>query len=238
MALWHLAKHISDVSLGTELLPAAGRPKAVTVIGIDAGKAGVPQFAKHGATKVNSLWGDLFFRLGDEKALKSLGKADDPESSPNEDQIQSVFPKGPVLILLDELVIYMARLSDRGQGNLLGFLNSLVSVVTKRPQTVLVLTDPARQAAYASESASLAASLESAAVKLNEMQSRKVSDFDPIGSESAQIIVRRLFEKVDPTAAQTASASYHSLYQRLAQEHKDPESPPCTDPGSTLMITR
>ena len=223
MALWHLAKNISDISLGTELLPAAGRPKTVTVVGIDAGKAGVPQFAKHGATKVNSLWGELFYQLGDEKALKSLGKADDPEASPSEDQTASIFPKGPVLILLDELVIYMARLSDRGQGNLLGFLNSLVSVVSKRPQTVLVLTDPARQAAYASESASLAASLESAAVKLNEMQSRKVSDFDPIGSESAQIIVRRLFEKVDPTAAQSASASYHSLYQRLAQEMKDPE---------------
>ena len=223
MALWHLAENISDVSLGTELLPGAGRPKTVTVIGIDAGKAGVPQFAKHGATKVNSLWGDLFYCLGGEKALKELGKADDPEASPSDGQIQLIFPKGPVLILLDELVIYMARLSDRGQGNLLGFLNSLVSVVSKRPQTVLVLTDPAKQAAYSSESASLAASLESAAVKLNEIQSRKVSDFDPIGSEAAQIIVRRLFEKVDAAAAQTASASYHSLYQRLAQEHKDPE---------------
>src|ERR1019366_8973851 len=122
-----------------------------------------------------------------------------------------------------ELVIYMARLSDRGQGNLLGFVNSLVSVVGKRPQTVLVLTDPARQAAYANESASLAASLESAAVKLNEIESRTVPNFDPIGNESAQIIVRRLFEKVDGTAAQAASASYHSLYQRIAQEHNDPE---------------
>jgi len=223
MALWHLAQHISDASMGTELLPAAGRPKAVTVIGIDAGKAGVPQFAKYGATKVNSLWGDLFHRLGGEKALKTLGKADDPEASPSDGQIELVFPKGPVLILLDELVIYMARLSDRGKGNLLGFMNSLVSIVNKRPQTVLVLTDPARQAAYASESASLAASIESATVKLNEVQSRKVSDFDPIGNESAQIIVRRLFEKVDATAAQAASASYHSLYQRLAQEQKDPE---------------
>ncbi|MCW5977270.1 MAG: DUF499 domain-containing protein [Bryobacteraceae bacterium] len=205
------------------MLPAAGRPKSVIVVGIDAGKAGVPQFGKHGAIKVHSLWGELFFRLGDEKALKALGKADDPEASPSEDQIASVFPKGPVLVLLDELVIYMARLSDRGQGNLLGFLNSLVAVVSKRPQTVLVLTDPARQAAYASESASLAVSLESTAVKLNEMQSRKVSDFDPIGSESAQIIVRRLFEKVDPVAAQSASASYHSLYRRVGQEMKDPE---------------
>jgi hypothetical protein len=223
MALWHLSQNISNVSLGTELLPAAGRPKTVTVIGIDAGKAGVPQFSKHGTATVHSLWGDLFFRLGGEKALKSLGKADDPEASPSEGQIQAIFPKGPVLILLDELVIYMARLSDRGQGNLLGFLSSLISVVGKRPQTVLVLTDPARQAAYANESASLAASLESAAMKLNEIESRTVPNFDPIGNESAQIIVRRLFEKVDGTAAQAASASYHSLYQRLAQENKDPE---------------
>ena|ERR1019366_2208816 len=53
MALWHLAQNISNVSLGTELLPAAGRPKTVKVIGIDAGKAGVPQFAKHGSTTVH-----------------------------------------------------------------------------------------------------------------------------------------------------------------------------------------
>lgn len=236
MALWHLAQNISNVSMGTELLPAAGRPKAVTVIGIDAGKAGVPQFASHGARKVHSLWGELFFCVGGETALKFLGKADDPELSPSDDQIKSVFPKGPVLLLLDELVIYMARLSDRGQGNLLGFLNSLVSIVNKRPQTILVVTDPARQAAYAKESASLAASLESVGVKLNEVESRKASDYDPIGAESAQIIVRRLFERVDPTAAQAASASYHSLYHRLAQEHKDPEIQTASTQGYAKRI--
>ena len=37
MALWHLANHIEDVSMWTDLLPAAGRPKAVTVA---AGRAG------------------------------------------------------------------------------------------------------------------------------------------------------------------------------------------------------
>jgi len=115
MALWHLARNIDDVMMGTELLPAAGRPKGVTVAAIDAGKAGVPLFASHGKVKVNSLWGDLFFRLGDEKALKTLGKADDPDASPSEGQIAAAFPKGPVLVLLDELVIYMAKLSARGQ---------------------------------------------------------------------------------------------------------------------------
>jgi hypothetical protein len=223
MALWHLAQNISDLSMGTELLPAAGRPKTVKVVGVDASKGGVPQFAQHGATKVNSLWGEFFFHLGGEAGLKALGEADHPEASPNEGQIQSVFPKGPVLILLDELVVYMARLSERGQGNLLGFVNSLLSVVAKRPQTVLVLTDPAGQAAYAAQATSLAQAVEASALKLSEVEGRKVSNFDPIGSESAQIIVRRLFEKVDVTEAQKASASFHSLYQRLAQDHKEPE---------------
>lgn len=223
MALWHLGQNIGDLSMGTELLPAAGRPKVVTVVGIDASKAGVPQFGQHGSVKVNSLWGELFFRLGGESALKSLGKADHPEASPSEQQILAAFPKGAVLILLDELVVYMARLTELGQGNLLGFVNSLLSVVAKRPQTVLVLTDPGQQAAYVGQATNLAQTVEAAALKLNEVESRKVSDFDPIGSESAQIIVRRLFQNINTTEAQKASASYHSLYQRLAQDHKDPE---------------
>jgi len=114
MALWHLANNIADVSLGTDLLPAAGRPKQVKVVAVDAGKAGVPEFISHGKTKVHSLWGEVFYWLGGDAALKALGKADDPEASPNEGQIEKAFPKGPVLILLDELVIYMAKVSERG----------------------------------------------------------------------------------------------------------------------------
>ena len=227
MALWHLANNIADVSLGTDLLPAAGRPTQVKVVAVDAGKAGVPEFISHGKTKVHSLWGEVFYWLGGDAALKALGKADDPEASPNEGQIEKAFPKGPVLILLDELVIYMAKLSERGQGNLLGFLNALASVVSRRPQTVLIVTDPAGQVAYATQSAALARQLQAAALarqlqaaaqSLNDIFDRKVSDFDPIGKESAQVITRRLFEYIDPAGAQAASAAYHSLYERVLQE--------------------
>ena len=217
MAMWHLANNVADVSAGTELLPGAGRPDTVKAVAVDAGKAGVPEFLSHGRTKVQSLWGELFFQLGGAQALQSLGKADHPEASPNEKQIEKVFPKGPVLILLDELVIYMAKLSDRGQGNILGFLNSLMSVVNQRPQTVLVVTDPAGQVAYAPQAAQVARAMQPAH-KLDDMFDRKVSDFDPIGDESAQVITRRLFETIDKTASQSASATYHSLYERVLQE--------------------
>jgi hypothetical protein len=221
MALWHLARNITDLALGAELLPAAGRPKKVTVPAVDASKAGLPVFSTHDEVEIHSLWGELFYQLGGRKALTALGKADDAEASPSEKQIEAIFPAGPVLILLDELVIYMARLSERGQGNLLGFLNSLAAVVYKRPQTILVVTDPAGQAAYDKMAAKLADALPAAAARLDDMFNRELSDFDPIGGETARVIVRRLFEDVDSTAAQKASQIYFDLYERVLRDSPD-----------------
>jgi hypothetical protein len=218
MALWHLAENIGNASLGSELLPAAGRPKKLTTVAVDLSKPGVPVFARHGKTEVRSLWGEVFFRLGGEKALKDLGKADDPENSPSEAQIEAAMPDGPVLILLDELVIYMAKLSDRAQGNLLGFINSLTAITAKRPRTVIVVTDPGNQAAFAAQSAQLNQALLSAATKIEDMLGRRASDVDPIGIEAAKVIVRRLFESVDASAADAASATYFAMYQRVAGE--------------------
>lgn len=231
MALWHLARHVNDLSLGTEILPAAARPKKITTVAVDASKAGLPVFQRHEKEKVQtkSLWGEIAFGLGKEKAWKSLRDADDAERQPDEGLLESLFPSGPVLLLLDELVVYMATLSERGQGNLLAFLNKLAAVVGKRPQTVLVVTDPADQRAYAKEASKLGDSLTAAAVKLDDMFGRKMTDFDPIGDESARVIVRRLFEKVDSTAAEAASAAYHSLFERVARE--SPGSVPASAAG-------
>jgi hypothetical protein len=46
MALWHLANNIANPSMGTDLVPPAGRPAKVRVIGIDAEGAGYPVFAR------------------------------------------------------------------------------------------------------------------------------------------------------------------------------------------------
>ncbi len=184
MALWHLARHIDDPAMGAELLPAAGRPKKVTVVAVDCSKAGQPVFTRRGRHEIRSLWGALAYELGNEKAWRSLGDTDHPERQPDEALLQHLFPDGPVLILLDEIVIYMATLSERGQGNLLAFLNKLSAVVGKRLQTVLVVTDPAGQRAYAKEAAKLGDSMSAAALKLDDMFGRRMADFDPIGDEA------------------------------------------------------
>jgi len=223
MTLWHLGRSVSDAALGSEILPPDLRPSKVTTIALDCGKAGVPDFNTHAAASTHSLWGELFYQLGEAggtgggaKALAALGAADAPEASPNAKQLDAVLPEGPILFLIDELVIYMAKLSERGQGNLLGFLNLLSSVVSNRPETVLVVTDPGQQAVYAQQSQRIAQQLEDCARDLEEIFGRKMSSIDPIGDESAKVIVRRLFGKVEPEAARKTAQNYSDLFKRVS----------------------
>ena len=120
--------------------------------------------------------------------------------------------------MLDELVIYLSGLDDQGRKNTLSVINKLVAIASRRPQTVLVVTDPGAQPSYAGESADLGRVLV-AARALDELLGRRTTDFDPIGSESAKVIARRLFDNVDPGAGAATAAAYHTLYARVAEEH-------------------
>ncbi len=219
MTLWHLAKLDRDAGIGAEILPPAARPDEVTVVGVDASVAGIPNFALNTTPEdetvtTHSLWGQLAFSLAGKEGLLAIGAADSPAAHPNAEEFRRLFPKGPVLILLDELVIYMARLGEVEQNNLLGFINMLAGICTSRPQTALVITDPASQSVYASETERLRA--ETAAQDLGDISGRRATDIDPIGDESAPVIIRRLFKSVDPDAAHEAALSYHRMYERLA----------------------
>ncbi|MBM4431924.1 MAG: DUF499 domain-containing protein, partial [Chloroflexi bacterium] len=223
IALWHLAKNITKATLGTELLPAAGRPERVVVAGIDASKFGSTICASHGRLETHSLWSELAYLLGGESGYARMKHVDNPNNVPNAEMVRDILPDEPVLILLDELVIYMAALNEQGRGALLAFLNLLIAEVGARRQAIIVMTDPAGQAAYQKEAAALAdvVSQIEAARRLDEVLGRKTTDFDPIGKEAARVIIRRLFEWVDSSAAEETSAEYFSAYKRVATEYAD-----------------
>jgi hypothetical protein len=227
IALWHLANNISKTTLGTELLPAAGRPRKVVVAGIDASKG----------FEAKSLWGELALKLGGKPAYAKMKPFDDPTKVPNAATVRAILPDEPVLILMDELVIYMATLNEQGRGALLAFLGMLIAEIGARHQAVLVLTDPAGQTAYHKEAAALAdATAQLAAAKrLDDVIGRKATDFDPIGNESAQVIIRRLFEKVEKNAAEAASAEYYNAYKRVAAEHADALPPEALDYAKRIV---
>lgn len=216
MSLWHLARTIADPAMGTHLLAPAGRPSKVCVIGVDAEGVGYPVFSRHGEQEARSLAAELAFQLGGPSALNALGPTNAVAACPDETTVDGWLPKDtPVLILLDELVLYMDKLTAQEVGNLLGFLRILITVVTGRPQAVLVITDPKDQPSGVEN----AARLMRLARELQEQTGRQATIVEPIGGQSAQVIVHRLFEEIQPDAAAKASADYFALYQRVAEDH-------------------
>ncbi|MCK1542030.1 ATP-binding protein [Bradyrhizobium sp. 179] len=215
MTLWHLAKNISNPTIGTDLLPPAGRPKHVRVVGIDAEGAGYPVFARHGNQEAKSLAAELAFLFGGDSALNAFGSTNSAAASPDSATVEKMLPDEPILILLDELVLYMAKLTQQEVGNVVGFLRTLMTAIVTRKHAVLVITDPKDQPADAENSARLA----QLARMMEQQTGRQATVIEPIGDETAQVIIRRLFESVDAGAAAKASANYHALYQRVAEEH-------------------
>ena len=140
--------------------------------------------------RLRSLAAELFYLLGGASALKAMGAANQAAASPDIDAIKAVFPNEPLLILLDELVLYMDKLTEQELGNFIGFLRALMTVVVSRPETVLVITDPAQQSANVRQTAAL----NQLANVLQEHTGRTATVTEPIGTETAQVIVRRLFE--------------------------------------------
>ena len=216
MSLWHLAKNIADPTMGADLLAPAGRPSEVRVIGVDAEGAGYPIFAHHGDQEARSLAAELAFQLGGASALNGLGPFNAASACPDEATVEGLLPKNtPILILLDELVLHMDKLTEQEVGNLLGFLRILITVVTGRPQTVLVITDPKDQPSGADNTTKLMR----LAREFEQQTGRQATIIEPIGNQTAQVIVHRLFEQVKPDASAKASADYFSLYQRVAGDH-------------------
>jgi hypothetical protein len=92
MALWHLAKNIADPTMGTHLLPPAGRPPKVHVVGVDAEGVGYPVFSRHGDQEAKSLAAELAFQLGGPSALNALGPANAVAACPDEKTVDGWLP--------------------------------------------------------------------------------------------------------------------------------------------------
>lgn len=221
MVLWHLAKASGDPTIGAEVVPVANRPASVAVAAIDLSEAGLPNFATHleadGSTVVtHSLWGELAYQLKGRPGVESLGEAEAADRQPNQDELATLFPDGPVLILLDEAVAYYAQLRETEQKAFLAFLQKLTTLSTNRRQTAFVMSDPASQAVYADATRQLA--LVTAADEIDQITGRKATDIDPIDQESSQVIVRRLFQRVDPAEAAAVAEAYLTRYQALIHD--------------------
>jgi Protein of unknown function (DUF499) len=241
MTLWHLATAPGHPA-AAHFLNGAVVKKDTICVAFDLGKSGVPQFKKYDdGTSVESFHAALFYEIAERalgagagaKIVAELGATAAVGGSPSSAQLKSLFDKignRPLVILIDETVIYLAKLVANQDMHFLGTLNMLLSECGNRPNTSIVITDPAQTSAYEDTTAKLRQAL-------SDILARNVTAFDPLKDQSAQMIVKRLFSNVDRAAALEAAEEYQAFYRRLNTEAPEVEVQPyLSEEGKQTLI--
>ncbi len=173
--------------------------------------------------QTRTLWGALAWSVGGEKAWERVRVHDERRIAPGGELLQDLLKGPPLLLLLDELLLYIEKCqgvsleqSNFGRQNLL-FLQTLTEVIRTLPHHVLVysLQSTSQEAA---QSETLLASLQTLVGRLDVRR-------EPFkGVHFAEILRRHLFskcpsaEEIEPIADAYAEALRQTL---LCADHSE-----------------
>ena len=166
--------------------------------------------------RAHTPWGELAYALAGKVGFERVKKSDARGVAPGADTLRELFGGEPTLILLDELSVYLRKVQQVGaaRDQLTAFLTSLFKAVEGAPRAALVYTlaigkDGLASDAYSVENQFIADRMAEA----ESVSARKATLLNPTEEdEMAQVLRRRLFEKIDSKAAREVVAAYQSLW--------------------------
>ncbi|MTJ49705.1 ATP-binding protein [Dolichospermum sp. UHCC 0259] len=160
-------------------------------------------------------WGELAYRLAGVAGYEKVRQSDIEKVAPGAATIQELFGNEPVLILLDELSIYLRRIKGRPeQEQLTPFLTSLFKAVSSSEKACVVFTlavgkEGKATDAYSQENEYVAEKLDEA----TKVAGRLATLLNPTTEqETVQVLRRRLFANIDEDAAQEMIRTYEQLW--------------------------
>ena len=165
-------------------------------------------------------WGEIAYALAGAAGYERVRRSDEQGVAPGAETLRELFGGEATLILLDELAVYLRKVW-RTQGaaqQLTPFLTSLFKAVEGAPNAALVYTlavgsDGRATDAYSEENQFVADTLAEAM----SVSARKATLLNPTeDAETAPVLLRRLFERVDDGKARVIDA-----YQALWREHRE-----------------
>lgn len=214
-------------------LPAA---ETVNVVGI-SGEV-VPVHRQQGANLVAyTLWAEIAGQLGGQALVDQLGPAVGSWATADKAFLDTLFQGRRVLIMLDELALYAARLAafrPDGPELLAAALMTLLGYARTHSRLAVVVTLASQSDAFAGQTqrlSQLLAQMRGGNLPAAEVQaiadqathdalsviSRDASAVTPVQSgELSHVLARRLFERIDAQAADAAANAYMDLYRRAA----------------------
>ena len=207
-------------------LPEAGTVKVAAFVGENASPLEGIELTVDGQTvRTYTPWGQLALMAGGLAGYEQVRENDLTGVAPTRDALERAFGDGPLLILMDELVLYMARgfamPPDHPRGKINSqwtvFLQTLSTVASQRPKTAVLITLPSENDANARFTGDLKQHVAAALETINETENtaiRKASSLTPTQStERGAVLARRLFSHVDQTQAQAVAEAYVKYYE-------------------------
>ena len=163
-------------------------------------------------------WGEIAYALAGKDGYARVRKSDESGIAPGAETLRELFGGEPTLILLDELSVYLRKVGNledaRGRDQLTAFLTSLFKAIENAPNAALVYTlaigkDGRATDAYNEENQFIADHMAEA----ESVSARKATLLNPTEEdETAQVLLRRLFESIDTTKSPTVIDAYRELW--------------------------
>ncbi len=225
-----LTSHISQL-IDPKYIPKKGEIDVVGISGND-----IPVHKPKGTSLIPyTLWGEIAFQIGGEALYKEVEEDAASYAAPGKNYFESVFKGRKVLLMIDELAQYAARLSAAkpdGSEQLAAFLMSLHEYARSSPGISVVLTLASATDAFAKQTSHLAKLLsnitgqemnaddalgigQQAVEGIASVVSRDATSVVPVqASEISRVLAKRLFTRIDQSAARETAAAYQEMYQK------------------------
>jgi hypothetical protein len=214
VALLHLARD-RDAAAGIAELAGLADPGRVRVAVLSGEELDpLDPFRSDDGQETHTLWGELAAQLG---SYDLVAEHDRTGVAPGGDLLHRVLGEGPVLLLLDEVLVYVEKAMAvvRGDSTLgrqaMLFVQALTEVVNTRPCTAMVYSLQA--------SVGEAVGAEGLLSQLDHLVSRIDAKREPVsGDEVMRVVQRRLFaDPGDPAVRREVATAYADLIERQLQ---------------------
>jgi len=240
IALTHAANGMKGVANISEFVDPKFVPKTKIRIAAFDGENADPANGRSMGDGVlaHTPWGELAYSLAGKAGYDRVRKSDETHTAPGAETLAELFGGEPSLILLDELSVYLRKarnLHGTAAGEQLSaFLTSLFKAVESNPRVSLVYTlaigkEGKAGDAYSAENQFIADKMAEA----ESISARKATLLNPTEDhETVQVLLRRLFRKIDAAKAAPVIEAYRSLW--LA--NKDVLSTDATHPETSTAF--
>ena len=234
IALAHAARGLRGVSNIGEFVDPTLLPEGkVRVAAFDGENADPANGRAMGdGVLAHTPWGEIAYALAGKVGYTRVRGSDERHVAPGAETLQELFGGEPTLILLDELSVYLRKVSNLAgaRDQLTAFLTSLFKAVEGAPRAALVYTlaigkDGRAGDAYSEENQFIADRMAEA----ESVSARKATLLNPTeDDETVQVLRRRLFESIDEAKAVPVIEAYRALWsaggEALSPEAARPET--------------